>query len=42
MGMVWLAEQAKPVRRTVALKIIKAGLDTSRRDLERAAFSLIQ
>ena len=26
MGQVWLAEQTEPVRRTVALKLIKAGL----------------
>jgi non-specific serine/threonine protein kinase/serine/threonine-protein kinase len=28
MGEVWLAEQTKPVRRHVALKLIKAGMDT--------------
>src|ERR1017187_2264825 len=28
MGSVWAAEQTEPVRRRVALKIIKAGLDT--------------
>jgi hypothetical protein len=28
MGEVWLAEQRKPVRRRVALKLIKAGMDT--------------
>ncbi|HZW90880.1 MAG TPA: hypothetical protein VFF12_17505, partial [Myxococcaceae bacterium] len=28
MGEVWLAEQLEPVRRRVALKIIKAGMDT--------------
>jgi len=28
MGTVWLAEQERPVRRTVALKVIKAGMDT--------------
>jgi len=27
MGQVWLAEQEKPVRRQVALKLIKAGSD---------------
>jgi non-specific serine/threonine protein kinase/serine/threonine-protein kinase len=26
MGQVWLAEQTEPVRRRVALKLIKAGL----------------
>src|SRR5262249_14038523 len=34
MGVVWLAEQAHPVRRAVALKIIKPGMD-SRRVIER-------
>ena len=28
MGIVYLAEQSKPVRRRVALKVIKAGMDT--------------
>src|SRR5208283_4318034 len=28
MGEVWLAEQKKPIYRTVALKLIKAGMDT--------------
>jgi hypothetical protein len=28
MGEVWLAEQTQPVRRRVALKLIKAGMDT--------------
>jgi eukaryotic-like serine/threonine-protein kinase len=27
-GVVWVAEQQEPVRRTVALKIIKMGMDT--------------
>src|SRR5688572_5406648 len=27
-GVVWMAEQEKPVRRRVALKIIKLGMDT--------------
>ena len=30
MGEVWLAEQTAPVRRTVALKVIKRGMDTRR------------
>ena len=30
MGEVWLAEQEQPVRRQVALKIIKPGMDTAR------------
>src|SRR5881397_382057 len=29
MGEVWLAEQIRPVQRQVALKIIKAGMDTT-------------
>ena len=28
MGQVWLAEQKAPIQRTVALKLIKAGMDT--------------
>ncbi len=28
MGEVWLAEQTQPVRRRVAIKLIKAGMDT--------------
>ena len=28
MGEVWLAEQTQPVKRKVALKVIKQGLDT--------------
>ncbi len=28
MGEVWLAEQLEPVRRKVAVKVIKAGMDT--------------
>jgi eukaryotic-like serine/threonine-protein kinase len=39
MGEVWLAEQTHPVRRRVALKLIKAGMDTreviARFELER-------
>jgi len=30
MGEVWLAEQAHPVRRQVALKVIKAGMTPPR------------
>jgi serine/threonine protein kinase/tetratricopeptide (TPR) repeat protein len=30
MGEVWLAEQTAPVRRQVAIKVIKAGMDTAR------------
>ena len=28
MGQVWLADQHQPVRRRVAVKLIKAGMDT--------------
>jgi hypothetical protein len=28
MGLVWLAEQTQPVQRRVAIKLIKAGMDT--------------
>ena len=28
MGEVWLAEQKEPVRRRVALKLVKAGMNT--------------
>jgi serine/threonine protein kinase len=30
MGEVWLADQTQPVKRRVALKVIKAGMDTAR------------
>ena len=30
MGVVYMAEQEQPVRRKVALKIIKPGMDTAR------------
>ncbi len=30
MGEVWLAEQSEPVKRRVAIKVIKAGMDTKR------------
>jgi eukaryotic-like serine/threonine-protein kinase len=30
MGEVWLAQQAEPVRRQVAVKILKAGMDSAR------------
>jgi non-specific serine/threonine protein kinase/serine/threonine-protein kinase len=46
MGEVWLAEQKQPVRRRVALKLIKAGMDTrevvSRFDSERQALALME
>ncbi len=45
MGEVWLAEQKEPVRRRVALKLIKAGLSTreamARFDSERQALALM-
>ncbi len=45
MGEVWLAEQTTPIRRTVALKLIKAGMDTSavvaRFESERQALALM-
>jgi WD40 repeat protein len=45
MGMVYLAEQQKPVRRRVALKVIKLGMDTkeviARFESERQALALM-
>src|SRR5262249_27090714 len=45
MGTVWLAEQTEPVRREVALKLIKAGMDSravlSRFEAERQALALM-
>ncbi len=45
MGMVYLAEQTAPVRRRVALKIIKLGMDTrqvvARFEAERQALALM-
>ena len=45
MGTVWKAEQTQPVRRTVALKLIKAGMDSrtvlSRFEAERQALALM-
>ncbi len=45
MGTVFMAEQLEPVRRKVALKVIKPGMDTrqvvSRFDAERQALSLM-
>jgi serine/threonine protein kinase/tetratricopeptide (TPR) repeat protein len=44
-GVVWVAEQQAPVRRTVALKIIKMGMDTrevvARFEQERQALALM-
>jgi serine/threonine protein kinase/tetratricopeptide (TPR) repeat protein len=45
MGEVWLAEQREPVRRRVALKLIKAGMNTrevmARFESERQALALM-
>jgi eukaryotic-like serine/threonine-protein kinase len=45
MGEVWLAEQTKPIHRTVAVKLIKAGMDTNavvaRFESERQALALM-
>src|SRR5262249_11337049 len=45
MGVVFMAEQMHPVRRTVALKIIKPGMDTlqiiARFEAERQALALM-
>jgi serine/threonine protein kinase len=45
MGEVWLAEQTHPVHRQVALKVIKAGMDTAqvvaRFEAERQALALM-
>ena len=44
-GVVWLAEQKEPVRRKVALKVIKLGMDTkqvvARFEAERQALALM-
>ncbi len=46
MGEVWLAEQKEPVRRRVALKLIKAGMNTreviARFESERQALALME
>lgn len=45
MGEVWVAEQRQPLRRTVALKVIKRGMDTrqviARFEAERQALALM-
>jgi hypothetical protein len=45
MGDVWVAEQTQPVRRRVAIKLIKPGMDSrqvlSRFELERQALALM-
>jgi non-specific serine/threonine protein kinase/serine/threonine-protein kinase len=46
MGEVWLADQKHPVRRRVAIKLIKAGMDTpevvARFESERQALALLE
>jgi tetratricopeptide (TPR) repeat protein len=46
MGEVWLAEQIHPVRRQVAIKVIKSGMDTAlvvgRFEAERQALALME
>jgi len=45
MGSVWLAEQQEPIRRKVAVKLIKAGLDSksvlARFNVERQALAIM-
>eukprot|EP01035_Chromulina_nebulosa_P014671 gene14671-19415_t len=45
-GVVWMAEQSEPVRRRVALKVIKLGMDThaviARFEAERQALALME
>lgn len=45
MGVVWLAEQTEPIRRQVALKVIKLGMDTrevvARFEIERQALAVM-
>ena len=45
MGLVYVAEQTEPVRRRVALKVIKAGMDTrevvARFEAERQALAVM-
>ncbi|HEX3356354.1 MAG TPA: protein kinase [Tepidisphaeraceae bacterium] len=45
MGIVWMAEQRSPVRRPVAIKLIKAGMDSTavlaRFDAERQALAMM-
>jgi len=46
MGEVWVAEQQKPIRRKVAMKLIKAGMDTkqviARFESERQALAMME
>ena len=45
MGTVWVAEQSKPIKRKVALKLIKAGMDSkqvlARFEAERQALAMM-
>lgn len=45
MGTVWMAQQTEPLKRTVALKVIRAGMDSkaviARFDAERQALALM-
>src|SRR5262245_61012330 len=45
MGTVWMAQQTEPVKRLVAIKLIKAGMDSkaviARFDAERQALALM-
>src|SRR5207245_116849 len=45
MGVVWMAEQTQPVQRKVALKVIKAGMDSrqviARFEAERQALAVM-
>src|SRR5262245_33320825 len=45
MGTVWMAEQTEPVQRTVALKLIKPGMDSrqviARFEAERQALAMM-
>ena len=45
MGSVWMAQQTEPVKRLVAVKLIKAGMDTrqviARFEAERQALALM-
>lgn len=44
-GMVWMAEQLEPIKRMVALKVVKAGMDTkqvlARFEAERQALAMM-
>ncbi|MCI0379043.1 MAG: protein kinase, partial [Gemmataceae bacterium] len=46
MGTVWMAQQTEPVKRLVALKLIKAGMDSkqviARFEAERQALALME